>query len=71
MSRCIPTRVSTPKWFLKLIANGFSLDKQDTTILWNNLRERISLVKGGKIGAGQGSFGHLTGGYDAGYYGCV
>jgi Zn-dependent oligopeptidase len=26
-------------------------------------------VKGGKPGAGQGSFGHIVGGYDAGYYG--
>jgi Zn-dependent oligopeptidase len=45
------------------------LDKQDATALWNELRERVSLVKGGKLSAGQGSFGHIVGGYDAGYYG--
>jgi len=44
-------------------------DKQDVTALWNDLRERVSLVKGGKRSAGQGSFGHIVGGYDAGYYG--
>jgi len=44
-------------------------DKEDVTALWNDLRERVSLVKGGKRSAGQGSFGHLVGGYDAGYYG--
>ncbi|THH20564.1 hypothetical protein EW146_g816 [Bondarzewia mesenterica] len=41
----------------------------DYTALWNDLRTAISLVKGGKPGAGQGSFGHIVGGYDAGYYG--
>ncbi|KAH9939164.1 Metalloprotease [Amylocystis lapponica] len=41
----------------------------DYTTLWNELRESISLVKGGKRTPGQASFGHLTGGYDAGYYG--
>ncbi|KAI0789664.1 metallopeptidase MepB [Abortiporus biennis] len=41
----------------------------DYTALWNELRETISLVKGGKLTAGQASFGHITGGYDAGYYG--
>jgi len=34
------------------------------------LREEISLVIGPKdVLPGQGSFGHITGGYDAGYYG--
>lgn len=33
------------------------------------MRENISLVKGGNLGAGQGSFNHIAGGYDAGYYG--
>ncbi|TFY78786.1 hypothetical protein EWM64_g5225 [Hericium alpestre] len=44
-------------------------EAEDYTALWNNLRESISLVKGGKQGPGQGSFGHIVGGYDAGYYG--
>ncbi|EGN98007.1 hypothetical protein SERLA73DRAFT_109304 [Serpula lacrymans var. lacrymans S7.3] len=41
----------------------------DYTKLWNDLRESVSLVKGGKPGPGQASFGHIVGGYDAGYYG--
>ncbi|KAI0771258.1 Metalloprotease [Trametes elegans] len=41
----------------------------DYTKLWNELREKISLVKGHDLGAGQGSFNHIAGGYDAGYYG--
>ncbi|KAF8521045.1 metallopeptidase MepB [Gautieria morchelliformis] len=44
--------------------------EEDYTALWNNLRESISLVKNDKeFAPGQGSFGHLMGGYDAGYYG--
>jgi metallopeptidase MepB len=44
-------------------------ESADYTALWNKMREEISLVKGDKPGPGQGSFGHITGGYDAGYYG--
>ncbi|KAJ7254409.1 hypothetical protein B0H12DRAFT_1115452 [Mycena haematopus] len=44
-------------------------ESEDYTLLWNNLREKISLVKSGKPCPGQGSFGHISGGYDAGYYG--
>ena len=42
---------------------------EDYTELWSVLRESVSLVKGGKPYPGQGSFGHIVGGYDAGYYG--
>ncbi|KIP08913.1 hypothetical protein PHLGIDRAFT_68434 [Phlebiopsis gigantea 11061_1 CR5-6] len=46
-------------------------DKQPTdyTQLWSDMREHISLVTAGKPTPGQGSFGHIAGGYDAGYYG--
>ncbi|KAH7885032.1 hypothetical protein F5I97DRAFT_1810510 [Phlebopus sp. FC_14] len=44
-------------------------DAADYTALWNELREKISLVKGGAPQPGQGTFGHIVGGYDAGYYG--
>ncbi|KAH9002641.1 Metalloprotease [Lactarius hatsudake] len=44
-------------------------DKEDVTAIWNDMRDRITLFKGGKRSAGQGSFAHLVGGYDAGYYG--
>ncbi|KAI9497607.1 hypothetical protein BDB00DRAFT_925716 [Zychaea mexicana] len=41
----------------------------DTTKVYNELREKISLVKAPEGSCGQASFGHLMGGYDAGYYG--
>ncbi|KAJ7069838.1 metallopeptidase MepB [Mycena amicta] len=43
-------------------------EHEDYTLLWNRLREEISLVKSGKACPGQGSFGHIASGYDAGYY---
>ncbi|KAF4590074.1 hypothetical protein EYR40_009527 [Pleurotus pulmonarius] len=44
-------------------------ESEDYSALWNSLREKISLVKADKPAPGQGTFGHITGGYDAGYYG--
>ncbi|KAG9310224.1 hypothetical protein JVU11DRAFT_9870 [Chiua virens] len=53
-----------------LSVHNNSLDvSTDYTKLWNDLREQISLVKGDAYKPGQGSFGHIVGGYDAGYYG--
>jgi metallopeptidase MepB len=45
------------------------LEPADYTELWNSLREEVSLVKGDALAPGQGTFAHITGGYDAGYYG--
>ncbi|KAH9922802.1 metallopeptidase MepB [Epithele typhae] len=44
-------------------------DADDYTALWNTMREEISLVKGKELGSGEGTFNHIAGGYDAGYYG--
>ncbi|KAG6850281.1 hypothetical protein H0H93_015538 [Arthromyces matolae] len=49
--------------------NATIADPEDYTTLWNSLREKVSLVKAIKDCPGQGTFGHITGGYDAGYYG--
>lgn len=44
-------------------------ESEDYTILWNALREKVSLVNYDKACPGQGTFGHIINGYDAGYYG--
>ncbi|KAF1805697.1 hypothetical protein V8B55DRAFT_1489450 [Mucor lusitanicus] len=41
----------------------------DTTKVYNDLREEISLIAAPEGSFGQAAFGHLMGGYDAGYYG--
>jgi len=42
----------------------------DTTKEYNMLRQQIGLVQNGNVSTnGQASFGHMMGGYDAGYYG--
>lgn len=47
-----------------------AIESVDYSKMWCNLREEVSLVKTGDlITPGQGSFGHIMGGYDAGYYG--
>lgn len=47
-------------------------ETEDSTKLWNNLRESISLMKSDEImSPGQGTFAHIIGGYDSNYYGCV
>ncbi|KAI6024041.1 hypothetical protein BKA83DRAFT_4603416 [Pisolithus microcarpus] len=44
-------------------------EPRDHTKLWTEMRERISLVESGELKPGWGSFSHIVGGYDAGYYG--
>ncbi|GAA5809519.1 hypothetical protein MFLAVUS_002928 [Mucor flavus] len=41
----------------------------DTTKVYNELREKISLTAAPEGSFGQAAFGHLMGGYDVGYYG--
>ncbi|KAG2202248.1 hypothetical protein INT46_009685 [Mucor plumbeus] len=41
----------------------------DTSKVYNDLREKISLIAAPEGSFGQAAFGHLMGGYDAGYYG--
>lgn len=46
----------------------FYIEPTDYTQLWNDMRENISLVSGGVPTPGQGTFGHIAGGYDAGTF---
>lgn len=49
------------------VQEGEAVDIDDA---WNNLREKICMLNsGGEITKGYGSFGHMMGGYAAGYYG--
>lgn len=57
-------------------ASHAELEKLNPTILYNKLRSEITIIEGPEAlgmpldwGHGQASFGHLMGGYDAGYYG--
>jgi len=56
-------------WLTHLVLFLWGIDATDYTKLWNDLRQEISLVTGPKSALpGQGSFGHITGGYDAGAF---
>ena len=53
-----------------------ALEDSDVTVLYNRLRKEITTLDGPETlgqgfdwGHGQSAFGHLIGGYDAGYYG--
>lgn len=57
-------------------ANHKAIEELDASVLYNKLRYDIVHIPGPeangagwKWGNGQGTFGHLMGGYDAGYYG--
>ncbi len=44
-------------------------EKIDTTALWHKLREEITLIPSSRDTWPAATFGHIMGGYDAGYYG--
>lgn len=65
-------RVSSLLVYHNAYDNGaVATEQTDYTALWNDLRKSITQVNPGRRAAGQGSFGHIAGGYDAGYYGWV
>lgn len=55
---------------LHTIADEQGLAAVDFDKLWNELREEITLIgNGGLTTRGYGTFGHIAGGYESGYYG--
>lgn len=69
-SKFIQTKVGNSySWSLRVTDDRKTPEGTDYTKLWSEMREKISLVKSGEPLPGQGTFGHIVGGYDAGYYG--
>lgn len=55
---------------LHTIATEEELEKLDIYKVWNDLTGTVALVSnGGLFNTGYGSFGHIAGGYQSGYYG--
>lgn len=55
---------------LHTIADEQALAAVDLDELWNDLQENLTLISnGGLISRGYGTFGHIAGGYESGYYG--
>jgi Zn-dependent oligopeptidase len=69
ISRFIPIKVCQFDFKVPGIIFHFSIESEDYTRVWNSLRKDITLVNYAKETPGQGHFAHITGGYDAGYYG--
>ncbi len=69
-STLIKVRLSFMSGSLSAENSTSSVESMDYTKLWNDIRTSVSLVEGDTNPApGQGTFAHITGGYDAGYYG--
>ncbi|KAK7048309.1 metallopeptidase MepB [Favolaschia claudopus] len=68
MSSHYKTQVNLYSAFIKVFFAKFDIkvhtdqESEDYTLLWNKLREEISLVKSEKPCPGHGSFGHISGG---------
>lgn len=55
---------------LHTIDSEKDIEALDLTKVWNELREKIALISnGGVLNTGYGTFGHIAGGYESGYYG--
>lgn len=55
---------------LHTISSEDELAQLDLLKLWNDLREQVCHISnGGTLTYGYGSFGHIAGGYESGYYG--
>jgi hypothetical protein len=59
----------SPSYFCRLNLVVHGTEESDYTALWKDIRESTTNLASGKPIPGQGTFPHIVGGHDAGYYG--